>query len=112
MKNHLKTAEILANALDNSFSIGGYRFGLSAFINLIPIIGDTIDLILASYLVWIAIKLKVPFIRLVQMGWNILFNYLIGLIPIVGDAAYILRRANMKNLEIIKRHAFIQSLKA
>lgn len=110
MENHLKTAEILANALDNSFSVGGYRFGLSVLIDLIPVVGDTIDLILASYLVWIAIKLRVPVFKLFQMGWNILFNYLIGLIPIIGDAAYILRRANMKNLEIIKRHVFVKSL--
>src|SRR5581483_3683073 len=77
MNKHLKFATLLANALDNTFSIGGIRFGFAALINVIPGIGDFIDVFLSLYLVWIARQLKVPQIRIAQMLWNILISFLI-----------------------------------
>ena len=105
MNKHLKFATLLANALDNTFSIGGIRFGFAALINVIPGIGDFIDVFLSLYLVWIARQLKVPQIRIAQMLWNILISFLIGLVPVVGDVTYLFRRANLRNLGILKKYA-------
>ena len=105
MNQHLKNATVLANLLDNQFSLAGIRFGFAAFLDLIPGIGDAIDALLSLYLVYIAIQMKIPFYRIVQMLANIGINFLIGLVPIIGDAAYILRRVNMKNLRILQKYA-------
>lgn len=105
MENHLRMAELLANALDNSFSIAGFRFGFSAFIDLIPVVGDGLDVLLSLYLVWIAYKLHVPLMQMIRMVWNIALNFFIGIIPVVGDAAYLFRKANMRNLRILKRYS-------
>jgi hypothetical protein len=105
MEKHFRMAELLAYALDNSFSVGGFRFGFSAVIGLIPVVGDGIDVLLSLYLVWIAYKLHVPLWQMIRMVWNIAVSFVIGIIPFLGDAAYLFRKANMKNLRILKRYA-------
>ena len=105
MESHVRAATLLANFLDNQFHIGGLRFGFSAVIDLIPGVGDVIDAGLSMYLIWIAVQMRVPALQLLQMFWNILMNFFIGLIPLIGDAAYIFRRANLRNLAIIQNHA-------
>ena len=104
-ESHLKAAELFANLLDNRFSILGVKFGLNAVLDLIPEFGDFIALFLSLYLVWLGLRMKLPQIKIIQMLINILFNFLIGLIPIVGDAAYIFNKANLRNLRILKQHA-------
>jgi hypothetical protein len=102
MNKHLRTAEILANLLDNRFKLFGIRFGLSAIIGLLPEIGDMIDAFMSLYLVWIAVQLKVPSGKIAQMLVNIGINFVIGLVPVLGDATYVLRRGNLRNLKIIQ----------
>lgn len=104
MENHLNVASILANVLDNQFKVGGLRFGLNSFIDLIPGIGDILAALLSMYLVWIAVEMELPRLKIAHMIWNILINFLIGLIPVIGDAAYIFRKANMKNLRILQNY--------
>ncbi len=94
----------LVQILDNKFNLLGLKFGLSGIIGLIPGLGDIIDAVLSCYLILFAIRIKMPFYRIVQMMWNILVNLAIGAIPIIGDATYILRRVNLKNLKIINQY--------
>lgn len=105
MEAQLKAASILTNILDNQFAILGVRFGINSFFDLIPGLGDIIATLLSLYLVWIAVEMELPKLGIAQMLWNILVNFLIGLIPIVGDAIYIFRKANVKNLRILNEYA-------
>ena len=105
MENHLKNASILTYFTENLLQIGGFKIGLSSIIGLIPGAGDFIDAVLSLYLVYIALQMKVPFRIIFQMLWNIGVNFIIGLIPIFGDMAYILRRANTKNLALLKKYS-------
>ncbi len=105
MKSHLALASTLAYLLDNSIGIGKFRFGLSAIIDLIPVVGDFIDAALSFYIVWIAIEMKVPSFVIFRMIINILINFLLGLIPIFGDLIYLIRKVNIKNLKLLKRYA-------
>lgn len=102
MEKHLKTAEIFAILMDAQFTFFGIRFGINALIDLIPEIGDFIAAGLSLYLVWIAIKMGLPYRKILHMIFNILINLLIGLIPIIGDISYIVNKANMKNLKILQ----------
>ena len=56
MENHLKTATLVANLLDNSFSFFGRRFGLNGILGLVPGAGDIITTALSLYIVWIGIQ--------------------------------------------------------
>ncbi len=105
MENHLKAASLVANLLDNSFSIMGKRFGLNGLLGLLPGAGDIITGALSMYIVWIGVQMQVPTIKLIEMIWNALVNFLIGLIPVIGDAADFFHKGNLKNLQILKEHA-------
>jgi hypothetical protein len=102
MENQLHIASLLTNMLDNQFNVFGFKFGISAIIDLIPGLGDILDALLSFYIVWIAIQIHIPKTKTVQMIWNILFSFLIGLIPLVGDAVYIFYKPNLRNLKILK----------
>src|SRR5581483_585404 len=99
---HLQAAEHLAKFLDNSFEIFGIQIGAAAFLDLIPEVGDFLIAFLSLYIVWIALENGVSKFKIIQMLWNIFVSLIIGLIPIFGDVAYIFRKANMKNLQILK----------
>src|SRR6185437_12880724 len=105
MESHLRTATVFSYLLDNQFNLFGLRLGLNSFIDLVPGFGDAAAALLSLYLVWIALEMELPRIKIMQMLWNILVNFIIGLIPVIGDLAYIFRKANMKNLQILKDHA-------
>ena len=105
MNQHLKVATRLANLLDNRFQIGPYRFGISGLINIIPGVGDVIDVVLSLYLVWIAFQMEVPGRIMAQMLGNIAVYFVVGAVPFLGDLVYIFRRVNLKNLQLLQRYA-------
>ncbi len=104
MSATLKFAENLANLLDNNFKIGNFGFGLDAVIDLLPIGGDTLILILSLLIVAIALQQKVPRPQIFQMLGNVFFAFIIGLIPIIGSLAYLAFRPNMRNLAILQKY--------
>ncbi len=104
MEKQYRFVSAFVQILDNQFNLFGIRFGLSGLIGFIPGLGDIIDALLSLYLVLFAIKIRMPFYRILQMLWNILINLIIGAIPIIGDATYIIRRVNIKNLKIINQY--------
>lgn len=105
MQNHLKAAEWMVNILDNQFQIAGVHVGFAGLINLIPGFGDLLTASLSLYIVWIAFQMKLPTYRILQMFGNILLSFILGLIPILGDAAYVLRQTNYRNFQILKKYA-------
>lgn len=104
MEHHLKIIEALTRALDREFKIFNIRFGLDPIIGLVPGIGDLISFVLSLYIVWVAMKFKLPTDKFVQMIANIVFDFLLGLFPVIGDAADFLFQANYRNIQILKAH--------
>jgi len=109
MDSHLKAATVVAYLLDNQFNLFGARIGLNVFLDMIPGFGDAAIAILSLYLVWIAFEMELPRLKILEMIFNILINFLLGLIPVVGELTYLFRKANMKNLKILKEYAKNQS---
>lgn len=105
VQQHLKAATILAILLDSRFGIGKFKFGLNAILDLLPEVGDILAAALSFYLVWIALEMDMPSLQIAKMVGNILFNLVFGLIPIVGDIVYLVHKANLKNLAILKKYA-------
>lgn len=104
MERHLQTAEFFAQLLDNKFQLFGVRFGINAILDIIPELGDFLAAALSFYLVWIALEIGMPKIKIAQMIWNIAINFFLGIIPVVGEITYIFRKANLKNFQIIKQY--------
>jgi hypothetical protein len=103
-QQHLKTASVLAKLLDRNFKIFGFRFGLDPILGLIPGLGDAVSLALSIYLVWIAVQMRVPTSVISQMLVNSLFDFILGLIPVLGDVSDFVYHANSRNLELLRRY--------
>lgn len=89
----------LAQLLDNKFAIPGTRWkiGLDALIGLIPGIGDVFMALLSMYFVIRAIQVRMKWTSILAMVWRILFEMLVGSIPIFGDFFDIWYKANVRN---------------
>ena len=110
MNPYLQAAEILANLLDNQFHIGRLRFGLDAVFGLFPGGGDAIAAILSLYLIWVALKLKLPSEKIIRMLLNIGLDFLIDVLPVVGDVGYLFFKSNLMNLQILKYHLKVETV--
>jgi hypothetical protein len=104
MNNHLRSARILANLMDAQFKLFGFRFGLDPILGIIPGFGDLLSLGLSAYIVWIGVQMGLPTAKLAQMISNIIFDFLLGSIPVVGDLFDVTFKANLKNLSILEGH--------
>ena len=94
----------LSERLDNTFTIPGtkYKIGIEALIGAVPIIGDLIGGILASYIMYSGMKMGAPPRIITRMAVNIAIDFAIGSIPIIGDLFDLVWKANKKNVELIE----------
>lgn len=92
--------------LDNKFVIPGtkIRFGWDAIIGLIPGIGDAISLCISLLIIVDAVKLKTPRTIILRMLINLVFEFLVGIIPIFGDVFDVYWKANIRNLDLLQPH--------
>jgi Domain of unknown function (DUF4112) len=93
--------------LDSAFEIPGtnIRFGLDAVLGLFPGVGDLASPIFTALLLVTGLKMRVPLIVQARMVLNAALDMLIGLVPLLGDAADIAWKANLRNLTLLERHA-------
>lgn len=93
--------------LDSAFRIPGtrIRFGLDAIVGLVPGLGDISTPAFAALLLVQAVRMRLPVVVQARMVLNAAFDMLIGLVPILGDAADIGWKANLRNLALLERHA-------
>ncbi len=96
----------LSNLLDNAFIIPGtdIRFGIDSIVGLIPVVGDTLSAGVSGYIYSFAKQAGVPWHKRMRMVWNIFIDWLIGLIPFLGDVFDVAFKANSKNVDIIRAH--------
>lgn len=81
----------------------GIGIGLDAVVGLVPGIGDMVGTGLSAAIMTDAVRQRVPLTVLARMGWNMVFDTLLGFLPVVGDAADVLHRANRKNYRLLER---------
>lgn len=106
-KKELEELERFAKLMDSQFSIPGtsIRFGLDSILGLIPGIGDTGTALITLYLVHKAGKYNLPPHVKRQMLWNTFIDWLIGLIPLVGDIFDIRWKANLRNVALLRKYS-------
>ncbi len=96
-----------ARLLDSAFHLPGtrIRFGLDAIIGLVPGLGDLTTPVFAVLLLLHAMRMRLPAVVQARMVLNAALDMLMGLVPILGDAADIGFKANLRNLALLERHA-------
>ncbi|MFZ1343820.1 DUF4112 domain-containing protein [Thiothrix eikelboomii] len=101
-----KKLDNLAWLLDNSIKIPGtsWKIGLDGILGLIPGVGDLAAGGLSTYILYQAVKLKVPKAVLARMALNILLESVIGVIPILGDLFDFIFKANQRNVNLMRKY--------
>lgn len=99
--------ELLAHWLDSVFQIPGLniRFGLDVLLGLIPGLGDTATSFVSLYILQAATKAGVPRVTVARMALNIALDYVVGIVPVIGDLFDVYWKANNRNVALLKRHA-------
>jgi hypothetical protein len=93
----------LAKLLDAKFELAGVRFGWDAVIGLVPVVGDVVTGLIAVYPIHIARKHKLSGLTQARMTANVLLDWAIGAVPLVGDLFDVAFKANLKNLALLEK---------
>lgn len=95
----------LARALDSKFLVPGtgFRFGIDPIIGLVPVVGDTISFALGMLIVSDAVRLGARRRVLARMIVNLVVDWIIGSIPLIGDAADFFIKPNRANAALLAR---------
>lgn len=99
--------EALARWMDYAFVLpGGFRYGLTGIIGLIPGIGDLFDALLSLYIVGRAVQLGIPRITVARMVLNVGIEALAGAVPFLGAAFDTVFKANRRNYKLLRSQLF------
>lgn len=96
----------LSRILDKLVTIPGtpIHIGLDSLVGFLPIGGDILGVILASYIVIEAARLGVPKAILSRMVLNVIIDGLIGIVPIMGDLFDCAWTANEYNIKLLAEY--------
>ncbi|GIJ86174.1 hypothetical protein Asppvi_005056 [Aspergillus pseudoviridinutans] len=96
------------------FNLCGIRFGWGSVIALIPFLGDVGDTALAMMVVRNCEEIDggLPARLRMMMMINVLIDFVIGLVPFVGDLADAMYKCNSRNAVILEKHLREKGVKA
>lgn len=98
----LKRAKQIAKLLDAQFEVAGVKFGLEAFLGLVPVVGDTVGALAGLYPIWVANRHKLGKAVQAKMAANLAVEWGGGLIPWVGDFFDVAFKANLRNVKLLE----------
>jgi len=85
------------------FNFMGVRFGWSSVIGIIPEIGDVIDMLMAMSVFRQCCKCGISGSTKLHMLFWIFIDFVVGLVPIVGDMLDASIKANTKNVRLLEQ---------
>jgi len=106
-ESDFESLDRMASVLDDFIRIPilNVRIGLDPILGLVPWFGDTISALFSLYLIGSAIQYRAPKVVILRMAMNVAFDYLLGIVPFVGDASDFFVNSNRGNMNLLRRHA-------
>lgn len=103
-RRRLERVRRVARFLDLRFGLPlvPVRFGMDALLGVIPVVGDSLGLLLAAFIVVEARRLGASPELQGRMLANIGIDWAIGLVPFAGDLLDIAFRANTRNVRLVE----------
>jgi hypothetical protein len=104
-EQRLARLDAIAKLLDVAFILPGtnIRYGIDGLIGLIPVVGDIITTAISLWLVREARELGAPWHVTVRMLGNVALDGVVGAVPLLGDAFDVMFRANVRNVQLLRR---------
>lgn len=92
--------------LDEAVRVPGTnrRVGLDAGLGLIPGVGDVVSGLLSTWIIIGALRHRVPMRKIFRMIGNVLFDLVLGAVPVVGDIFDFVFEQNMMNMKILMQY--------
>lgn len=105
-RERLDQVQFLARVMDEQFLVPGtnIRFGWDTILGLFPGIGDALTSAISLLIVHHARQTGASPVLLARMIANIGVDFLLGSIPLVGDAFDVAWKANRKNARLLEQH--------
>lgn len=103
LETDLRRAQVLANWLDAKFTVAGVRFGFDTLLGLVPGLGDTVSTLIGLFPLHVARRHKLGRLLQARMAGNLLLDWTIGLVPLLGDAFDTAYKANLRNLKLLEK---------
>ncbi|MCK0162973.1 DUF4112 domain-containing protein [Marinobacter sp. S6332] len=102
----LKRLDKFSRFTDNSINIPftPFKIGAEAVIGLLPVVGDAVGLVLASYVLIEAQRAGASKKVKLRMLRNMGVDFFGGLIPVVGDAFDAVFKANIRNTRLLRNY--------
>lgn len=103
-RDQIERLRRIATAMDSSFGVPGtrVRFGLDPLLGLVPGVGDLAGAAVASLIVFEARRMGVPRRVYARMMANVLIDFLVGSVPIAGDALDFWFKPSKKNIALLE----------
>ena len=101
----LQRVRQLAQLMDAQFEIAGIKVGWDAIIGVVPVIGDLATAVVGAYPIYIARKHKLGKWVQFRMAGNVLIDWAVGEIPVLGDLFDVGFKSNIKNAALLERAA-------
>jgi len=104
--DELSELEWLVDLMDSRFQIPGtkIRVGLDAILGLVPGIGDGVSALVSAFIFQRLRKHSLPWYTQARMVGNILLDFTLGAVPLVGDLLDIGFKANRANISLARKH--------
>jgi len=80
----------------------GFKIGWGSVIGIFPGIGDVVDTLLALMVIRTASEVGLPSSVMLHMLFNVAFDFVIGLVPVLGDLADMAYKANTRNAVLLE----------
>ncbi len=106
-------AELLARRMDSAFRLPmtRIRVGWDSILGLVPGIGDTLALMPLAYHLNTARQLEVPNSTMARMVANSGVDWVIGLVPLIGDVFDVGFKSNLRNAALLRAHVEARHLR-
>jgi len=103
LERDLEVVRMLATMMDSQFKLGTIRVGIDSVLGLLPVVGDVISAGIGMYVIMLAKKHNLGRWTVAKMLANLAADFAVGVVPIVGDAADVFFKANLRNLKIFEK---------
>ena len=105
-REQLESLRKYVELLESKFTIPGtqFKFGIDPILNFIPGLGSYSGLILGFIFIFLAHRKGVSGKVKVLMFRNLIFDYILGSLPIVGYITDFFYKANEKNMRLLEEH--------
>jgi hypothetical protein len=103
----LEMLRALQRWLDEAFRVPGtsLRFGWDPIIGLVPWIGDVVTAMMSLAIIVHGHRMRLPRVVQIRMLLNVVIDVVLGIVPVIGDAADVVWKSNARNMALIEQHS-------